>query len=96
MHLDKFQAEQIIGEANIDSQLMQSILKSICIKNMISQAQGIKARAERDKKNYDPLCDKWYLHRIQLMDRITIRLSASYKLQMERISLLSRTEKYKP
>ena len=91
MILDKTQAELIIEEARIDSPLMQCILKSIEIKNMIDLAY------ER-KSDYQNCVDRrviimhWYVKRVDLMERI-IRLSHSYKLKMEELSLLSRKEK---
>ena len=49
MILDKTQAELIIEEARIDSPLMQCILKSIEIKNMIDLAYERKS----DYQNYN-------------------------------------------
>ena len=92
MRLDKTQAELIIEEARIDSPLMQCMLKSIEIKNMIDLAY------ER-KSDYQNCVDRrviimhWYVKRVDLMERIIIRLSHSYKLKMEELSLLSRKEK---
>ena len=82
MILDKTQAELIIEEARIDSPLMQCILKSIEIKNMIDLAYERKADYQDCVKR-----------RVIIMERIIIRLSHSYKLKMEELSLLSRKEK---
>ena len=96
MHLTKHQAETIVFESkNLDSKLMQAILKMMLIKNIMSQAQANKSRHLKDLKRFSPLAKDWYIKRIDLMDRITDRLTNSYQLQMERVSLLSRTEKRK-
>lgn len=92
MILDKTQAELIIEEARIDSPLMQCMLKSIEIKNMIDLAYERKSDYQNCVDRRVIIMD-WYVKRVDLMERIIIRLSHSYKLKMEELSLLSRKEK---